>query len=528
MSKENSDITELFIDSLTEHAGLRRLADLRNEDSEGLQRTAGKAKGDALTAFDKEDFRQHLRQTLSDPNTKYFIDESNGRIAFFNADQSNNTRAVFNPAQFTDGDGHAGTLMRDSVKDGEKNFLNELNRSTKNMNGVAPEVRFVSDGGHIEHLEKYRAQLENVPERVLGKGDLRTDYHRAGETVKTQTLLPLDYNAPNAPKVPQNIALEVTEEVAEKSMLRGAFEAAAPMLRTTGMVVLGAIPVIGMLPNTVEAAELKDKLDTAIENGQISQDALLEYDAILTGHIAQGADPTIIMGEAGVQKSFQDWADRNNVQGELRSSLQPTSLALMMKDGGTYIAQNIERLPSATVDVGIFAGQTAVEGAGIAANAIDSAYDDWSGNTAQMQSIYDALPVLGAAANEDLYELSDADADPIHNYPTAHDMAQIKTQIVNTQEAIEQINNGAKEPFNGMNKAESADFLQERITRLNDRFESTYDAAKADGTLDEVMDYTAHYGMNNIQSIQPSLAIQNTEPAANQSWDAPKTRALAM
>lgn len=512
MSNENKDIVELFIDSLAEHAGQSRLEDLRNENSSGNQRTGGKAKGDPLSAFDKDDFRTHVRSTLTDPNSKYFIDESNGRMIFFNADEANNTRTIFNPNQFTHGDGHSGTLVRDAVKDGEKNFVRELDRSTKNMGGIAPEVRSVSNGGWIEHLEGYRTQLEIVPERVLGKGDLRTDYARAGDTVKSDPLLPLDYDAPNAP--------------AKKSMLRAAFEASAPILKTTGMVVLGAIPIIGMIPNTVEAAELETKLQTAIDNGQVSEEALLAYNTILTGHIAQGADPTVVLGEAGIQASFNDWADRYNVQDDLRESLQPSSLALMLKDGSIYIAQNIDNLPQATLDVGSFAAEQTASGAGYVMGAVDSAYDYMSGNTAEMQDVYDGLPVLDNAANDDIYDPSNIDVDPIHSYPMAHDLAQIKTDIVSTQGMIGEINQGTKEPFNNMDKAESTDFLQGRIDRLNDRFESNYEQARSDGTLDEVTSYVEQRGEFNAVQSTSSLAVQETEPAANQSWDAPKDLAM--
>ncbi len=511
MSDEPKNIVKLYIDSLAEHSGQRRLADLRNENSSGNQRTGGKAKGDALTAFDKEDFRQHVRQTLNDPNTKYFINEADDRIVFFNGAEANNSRITFTPAQLTGGDGHAGTLMRDSYNRGVGRFQNELDEVVKNT-GVTPEIRSVSDGGWIEHLEGYRTQLENVPERVLGKGDLRTDYHHAGDIVKSAPLLPLDYDAPNAP--------------AKKSMLRAAFEASAPMLKTTGMVILGAIPIIGILPNIVEARELETTLQTAIDNGQISEDALLAYNTILAGHIAQGADPTVLMGEAGIQASFNDWADRYNVQGDLRESLQPSSLALMLKDGSIYIAQNTDRIPQATLAVGNFAIEQTVSGAGYAMNAIDSAYDYMSGNTADMQDIYDGLPVLESAANDDTYDPSNIDANPIHSYPTAHDLAQIKTDIVNTQDMIGDISKGTKEPFNHMDKAESMDFLQGRIDRLNDRFENNYEQALSDGTLDEVTSYMEQHGEFNAVQSPSSLAVQDTEPAASQSWDAPK--ALAM
>lgn len=356
------------------------------------------------------------------------------------------------------------------------------------------------------------------------KDSLNYKYDMAVNPSEYKTDLELPVN-----KTSQNLAHEGAE-LAQKApiTLRSAFEAVAPVLITAGKVA-SFIPIVGTALgigiNTAEAAELQENLQRAIDNGDISQEALLEYNTILVGHIAQGGDPTVIMGEAGVQKAFSDWAERNNVQGELRQSLQPQSLALMAKSGAEVVAD-------AAIDVGQFGAQKTVEGANyLASSALsraDSFYDYMSGNTARMQEIYDALPVLDTAANDDLYDPSHLDTDPIHNYPTAHDMAQIKTQIVNTQDMIEQINNGTKEPFNGMNKAESADFLQERITRLNDRFEGTYDAAKADGTLAEVTDYAAQYGAFNADKAAQSLAIHPSEPAANQSWDAPKTRALAM
>lgn len=138
----------------------------------------------------------------------------------------------------------------------------------------------------------------------------------------------------------------------------------------------------------------------------------------------------------------------------------------------------------------------------------------------------DGLPVLESAANDDAYDPSNIDVDPIHSYPMAHDLAQIKTDIVNTQDMIGEINQGTKEPFNHMDKAESTDFLQGRIDRLNDRFESNYEEARSDGTLDEVTSYVEQHGEFNAVQSTPLLAVQDTEPAANQSWDAPK--ALAM
>ncbi|MDH5722674.1 MAG: hypothetical protein OEY94_05065 [Alphaproteobacteria bacterium] len=81
MTEKRPDIVKLFIDSVTEHGAAKHLEHLRNEDK-GKTLTGAQSKGDPLSAFDKEDFRQHLRQTLSDSNTLYFIDELNCRITF--------------------------------------------------------------------------------------------------------------------------------------------------------------------------------------------------------------------------------------------------------------------------------------------------------------------------------------------------------------------------------------------------------------------------------------------------------------
>ncbi|MDH5722130.1 MAG: hypothetical protein OEY94_02265 [Alphaproteobacteria bacterium] len=152
----NADLLEQFVDSITEHAAPKHMQDLRNEDSRGNQLSPSRAKGEPLSAFDKEDFRTHLRETLNDPQTQYFIDESNGRITFFNETEANRSRIVFNPAQLSHGDGHAGTIMRDPVKKGAEKFAEAIEVATENM-GYAPEIRSVSDGGWIEHLEKYKA-----------------------------------------------------------------------------------------------------------------------------------------------------------------------------------------------------------------------------------------------------------------------------------------------------------------------------------------------------------------------------------
>lgn len=132
---------------------------------------------------------------MNDPSTKYFIDESNSRMVFFNEANENRALIIFNPEK--NADGHFGTVVRANIRN-NKYFDKEVSKSADNMVRT-PEIRSVADGGHIEHLEKFRTQLENVPSRVLGKGDLRSDFHQAGDMLKIEPLAPLDYNAPNAP-----------------------------------------------------------------------------------------------------------------------------------------------------------------------------------------------------------------------------------------------------------------------------------------------------------------------------------------
>lgn len=513
---------ENFIDSITEHAFRKHRPDLRNERSTGQGLSPSKSKGDALEIVEKENFRQHLRETLTDPNTKYFIDDSTGRMTFFNDAPNNRTMLIFNPAQF-ETDGHAGTIIRSKPRLGDVDFDNALEAARQNMGGKAPVVSSVSDGRWIGHLDHYSAELANTPRRVLAKGDLPEDYRAAR-----------DFKA-DLPYEPQRISVEigqVVEEVAQKpGMLRAAFESAAPILKTTGIVVLGSLPIIGLLPNTVEAAELKGTLAEAIDRGEISRNALLEYDVIMGGHVAQGLDPTMIGGELGVQAAYNDWADRYNVQGELREKLQPSSLALMIKDGGEYLA---ETLPQASYDVAAYTAVQSVSGAsaltGYGLDTIDTVYDDMTGNTALRSAVYDALPVLELPANDASYDPASNDFHPINMFPVAHDLAEIKTQIVGTQSMIDGINLGTRSPFNGMSPTESADFLQGRIDRLQDRFEGNFEEAQRDGTLHEVSDYVAQYGNYSALQGPPALMQQTTDPAASNenSWDAPKVQGMKL
>lgn len=404
------------------------------------------------------------------------------------------------PAQIWSIKARSHDLMEDSQN---------LKREYPVLDDRPPEIQT-----KIDRLNKENRVLQNAAVYDTGLNN----YLNPELTIKEHAQFTVPFEASKE----FNAAVEPTAH-----MTYGFNRAASPFLKKATFVILGALPVIGLLPNTAEAGELKATLETAIQNGQISNNALIEYDSILLGHIAQGADPTVLMGEAGIQAAFNDWADRYDVQGELRDKLRPSSLALMMKEGTVYIADNIERFPQATYDVTAFTLQQGVEGGvnlgNATLNTFDAIYDNMSGETARRKAIYEALPILNKSANDDLYDHENNQGNGIQMFPSAHALAEIKTQIVSTKEMIEQINHGEKEPFNGMSRDESTEFLQERIDRLNERFEENFEEAQANGTLSDIDDYIAIHGSYSPSQFQQQPSLENLPQASNNdTWDTPR------
>ncbi|MDH5722127.1 MAG: hypothetical protein OEY94_02250 [Alphaproteobacteria bacterium] len=341
--------------------------------------------------------------------------------------------------------------------------------------------------------------------RDMGGKDMPRDFLRAHENLKPV----LDSAAPPKTSMLQrgfNVASEFIDPI-------------KPGLKTFGYAVVGAVPIIGMLPNTAEAAELKDKLATAIDNGQISPQAVAEYNIIMAGHIAQGLDPTVILGEAGIQQSFNDWADRYDVQGELRESLQPTSLALMLKDGGIYIAENIERLPSATVDVGRYAGQTVMEAGELSLNTINKAYDYMNGKTDQIQELYDALPSV------DLQEVTarnlTGDHAPLNEREDILPLLEAKARAEYFEDHMSITEDPDRQAYYG-----------ERLQDARDDF-NTSAMAMDEGQLNDVKDYLATYNQyRQGVAAENALAVQaqgfRTNPELVGSQSGPAQNRLAM
>ncbi len=85
--------------------------------------------------------------------------------------------------------------------------------------------------------------------------------------------------------------------------------------------------VIGGIAITAEVADLNFKASEMVKYGLVSEDAMLEYDTLLAGHIAQATlDPTLLAGELATQAWFDDWASRNGISDEVKMELEPGSL----------------------------------------------------------------------------------------------------------------------------------------------------------------------------------------------------------
>ncbi len=320
------------------------------------------------------------------------------------------------------------------------------------------------------------------------------------------TVLQHDYTKAANPEVAELLKMAQPET----SMFRNIFNIAAPSLKVGGKIV-SALPFIGIAVglgiNGAEAADLQSKLQDAIAVKPELAQGLIEYDTILAGHIAQGGDPSVILGEAGVQAAFNNWADRYDVQGSLREELQPSSLALMVKDGSLYMAD-------ATVDVVGFTIEKTVNGASYSTNflsdGIDNMRDNLTGDLAQRQIIFDGLPLIDSSIG---------DNNPIRDNHAAYNLALIKTQTIWTECKIKAIKAGTDEPVSPYNKNESIEFLQERIAHLNDSFEESYDAAKQDGAI---------YGILNLVDYNSELNAQISTTASNDEIYTAHNQVVAM
>lgn len=405
-------------------------------------------------------------------------------------------------------------LVKDNIFDPMDGGMRNYNNNIRMPNGHIVEVQLmqselwdIKDLTHIrmEQAQTIRRQGEITPIQELQAEALdkesRIMNNAAVYDTDANTKLNPAYD--EAQKARFNIPFDVKKqfEYTQNPYAR-AFNKVSGITLKIGGRFMSVLPIIGTVigigMNTAEAAELQSTLQDAIDQDAISEEALLEYNAILAGHIAQGGDPSVVLGETGVQVAFNEWADRHHVQGDLREALQPTSLALMAKSGAYYLAD-------ATIDVTGFAFNQSVEtisyGVQQFTGGIDYTVDTITGDLAQRQNIYDSLPVLNKGMEE---------SDPIEENLAAYNLSQIKTQIVWTQEKLGAIEADRDEPISPLDKDESIDFLQNRLVSLNDSFEESYDSAKQDGTLDSIMEVIGRQTLQNTDGNDGTISMQNS------------------
>ncbi len=81
---------------------------------------------------------------------------------------------------------------------------------------------------------------------------------------------------------------------------------------------------VGVGAATLEAAILESKAREFEEYGALSEEAVLQYDLILVGHVGQATvDPTMVGGEALTKTAFEKWADHHGISDEMKTELAP-------------------------------------------------------------------------------------------------------------------------------------------------------------------------------------------------------------
>lgn len=266
-------------------------------------------------------------------------------------------------------------------------------------------------------------------------------------------------------------------------------EGAEAALKTGGRMLGKAVKVVPILGtaigvgiNTAEAAELKDKANAFVQNNQLSPDAMTAYTAILGGHAAQGADPSIVGGEAAVQGAYALWREQYNVSNDVSAALQPSSLALMAKD-------LTGKLYDASVDVASYGIENAADAGASVWKSATNAYDEFSGDKALRAQLYAALPTVEAPKDEDKLSPSTLTNVP----PEARALMDTKREML-WMEKYERELRAAPDAYK---HADMLNFVRESRAALDDRFREQFDEMRSQGSLPHVYDYVVDWHVEN-------------------------------
>lgn len=507
MAENNA--TDKIIHEIGERSVLHAAGETAKSKNYHLDEFKNPDLGPVLDVNTKEDLLLHYKNTVLDAATEGFIAPGNETNVYL-YNKNTNTAIMLGPAG-TDG----GTILRPEYRE---SWLLDKERRISSITNL--EIYKLPSGGLpaiIENFEMRHGRPPNLAKILDTPLKMKLGFEApkpgAADLVAEAGTKPEGKFAGSFDELAKSgeIAVDAAKAAEAAGTLgkavKAVAEVAGPALKVTGKVVK-FVPLVGTLVgvgvNTAEAAELNDKLQTAISEGRISEDALLEYDGLLAGHIAQGGDPSVIVGEAGVQTAFNLWADKYDVQGDLRDSLQPSSLALMIRDGALTVG-------GAAAEVGRFAIEKAGEGLSAAGHAIaettDNVIDTLSGEEKDMREVYAALPVLAPEDPESDAHLSPTDIEraPVYKNPPALALAEIKTGIDYAEKKIEAIQEGREDPLGPIDKKESVAVLERYKARLEGRFEKTYEDLKAQGSLPEVHRFVQEEKMR--QEMQKSLDV---------------------
>ena len=95
---------------------------------------------------------------------------------------------------------------------------------------------------------------------------------------------------------------------------------------------------VGVGAATYEASVLEAKAREFEEYGALSEDAVMQYDLILVGHVGQATvDPTLVGGEALTKTAFETWANHHEITDEMKAELAPGLLIDLVGKAGQAI-----------------------------------------------------------------------------------------------------------------------------------------------------------------------------------------------
>lgn len=384
-----------------------------------------------------DDIARSIKQMLSDPDTKFLVNASEGKpnsgsVYLFN--EKSQSFLVFNPSQLRDsGDNLAGTFYREPAQraDGQA-YSKQSGRdytptqaSGKFQAEIVRHQNAIADDMGIDR-RVFRASAQSVPTGITASAEwserianhvpeINGGYHKAvnreaaavladdatmgfwkDENGRQQVFLNQDRKAvvnvvdnvvtdidvfSNTQNAKLGFGRQLQEAVdmfpnAHKGSVPDVFDGgkkglteALAHVRAGGLLadfknaarqtgeflgratkILGAV---GVAYTGYEAAGLALKSHQMADFGLMPKSALLGYDAMLGGFIAQATlDPTMVGGEFAIQEAYDLWAKEYNISDAVKTELQPGLLINDIKDLIVSAHETMQNLASGMIEQG--------------------------------------------------------------------------------------------------------------------------------------------------------------------------------